>query len=300
MSKAYVRDGLYYYVLPTGVSTPMMRVSGPFTWRYVGQQLFADQPTRHRPAEWAPTNRSAHAPMSDAYFGVGRTTGVDGLGRRWILNGVDTDEFLRMKREQDQADLFEPGRRDVHRNDVATPPDPDDDTSFLVPLSWETMFCGQDDPTEHDLTDYSGDPFETVDPPMNDRQRKIVWFDAIDGQCSGTMVDDRWILSAAHCLADGSGNPQPVGSIRVCTLGNLDRYASGSHRATCGHATPDSVAVIGPDFDGTVSPTNDFAVFQFDTSPDPALFVPVPPKRRGSLTDTSLYRHVAATHALAA
>ncbi len=32
----------------------------------------------------------------------------------------------------------------------------------------------------------------------------------------------------------------------------------------------------------------------------PALFVPVPPKRRGSLTDTSLYRHVAATHALAA
>ncbi len=33
---------------------------------------------------------------------------------------------------------------------------------------------------------------------------------------------------------------------------------------------------------------------------DPALFVPVPPKRRGSLTDTSLYRHVAATHALAA
>ncbi len=33
---------------------------------------------------------------------------------------------------------------------------------------------------------------------------------------------------------------------------------------------------------------------------EPALFVPVPPKRRGSLTDTSLYRHVAATHALAA
>jgi hypothetical protein len=96
--------------------------------------------------------------------------------------------------------------------------------------------------------------------PTNENQRKLLLLAV--GSCSGVMVDDEWMLTAAHCV-------QEAYLTQVwCTMENLDENTSGSYSATCSDWT---ARTTDPDWADDPTPENDYAVIRLRYPPSPSV-----------------------------
>lgn len=172
---------------------------------------------------------------ADAYFGVGTARRIDRYGRTWVLDYVDVEAARTVRAENDAAadalfGMTEPG---VDEANPGIEYNPDAGVEQLViPMSWDTIGCsGVDKYFDHSG---NGPITQSTVVPMNERQRKIVKiFDPSGLVCSGAMVDDFTVLTAAHCMTNTSGVEYNATSFMVCSMENLDENTTGIFQADC-------------------------------------------------------------------
>ncbi|MCK6508178.1 serine protease, partial [Myxococcota bacterium] len=193
------------------------------------------------------------------YFGVGSAQRLDMYGRRWVLVYVDYDRALEMREEYDREveALFgaEEGERAVAAWE--TPADAGV-ARTLEPTSYSDWRCTYGTSYRTARLDLDGAELDPVAAPLAGTGRKVMHL--ANGSCSGTMVDDEWLLTAAHCVNDDR-------LYQVwCTIENLDENTSGGSSAQCSTWYERAVA---PAWDFSIGEPDqaDFAVVRLITPP---------------------------------
>jgi hypothetical protein len=226
-------DGLWWwYELPADRIPAAPVVEGALTWRYAGQARFEVDPTPAGPG-WSRVPQQVRTRLDDdpaAYLGVGTQTRTDGDGRLWVLESVDVpaayDAIDTYDAEVRSMFGLEPGIEDAPGVGV---PEDAGRARYGVPNGWTHTDC--DTTTSgYELVQWSGAMLGPITTAFNDRQRKIVLLlrygnGALQSTCSGVMVDDRWLLTSAHCAASSTAVYAPS-SFVACTYGNLQTGAT--------------------------------------------------------------------------
>lgn len=255
IKREYSEDGeTYTLALPDGVETTDYDFDGPFTWVYAGQATFASKPEAPE-GHWSQVPDVVYTSMDidpEGYFGVGTQQKIDKYGRRWILDAVDVDAAAAMINGYNEAVEAEFGREEsiAERTGVEYPEDAGK-WRYHIPNAWTAQNCDSD--SSYEIQEYSYDDLDLVSGTLNERQKKIVIIWGQNGNCSGTMVDTEWVLTAAHCTASGSSEYNPS-TFTVCTWENLQ---SG---AVCYDV--DENRTFGNSYNGDVE--DDYAVLRID------------------------------------
>lgn len=173
-------------------------------------------------------------PDPDAYFGVGHAIRIDSLGREWLLIAVDAARVAEKRSEYDAlvAELFgeEPGDR---LEAAWVQPENAGEVERGMATSWHKWRCTVGGVEGWYLFEPEDDPVFDVAWPMNARQRKMMFLASDDGDfgygsyCSGVMVDDDTILTAAHCVNN------PATDQYWCNMGNLDIHSLPDGTSLC-------------------------------------------------------------------
>ncbi|MCK6505241.1 S1 family peptidase [Myxococcota bacterium] len=269
IERVYVDEGHFYYALPADLDTPAEVTEGALTWAYDGQELFAEEREEPLASETIVPDLvlTGMDPDPEVYFGVGSAERLDVYGRRWVLVHVDYDKAQELREEDDREveALFgaEEGERAVAAWE--TPPDAGV-ARTLEPMTYSSWRCwyGSDYLTAR--LDLDGAELDPVDAPLDGTGRKVLHL--ATGSCTGTMVDDEWMLTAAHCVNE------PARYQVWCTHENLDENTSGSGAAQCSTWVE---RAADPDWDWDLGEPDhaDYAVVRLITPPTAVGWMPI-------------------------
>ncbi|MEO0972511.1 MAG: trypsin-like serine protease [Pseudomonadota bacterium] len=202
-------DGTYSYGLPSSVATPPNRTEQGVTWRYDGQERFAYEFEERRPvnvaagADATPGTRDTHTQL------IG-SLAVDEYGRRWVAVDVQADGVKAALAAYDAAVAARFGLEPDHGGATSNPAQAraPEEAGTYTPHTWYSTNCDSD--SEKEIRRWNSDNRDLSATPMTDRQEKSVLVllsaDNSTFACSGTMVDDEWLLTAAHCVTRPNGN----------------------------------------------------------------------------------------------
>ncbi|MCA9625840.1 MAG: trypsin-like serine protease, partial [Myxococcales bacterium] len=207
-------DGTYSLELDASFDPGERVVKGAFVYEYVGQARYAyegeavsgPQTYVHDPKTLSPREQLMQTQVEDAE------------GRLWKLVDVGPvaarsadDERATMKEgavedaEPDRADAD-----DLARDEVAEPARGDVLTWY--PTSWDKRDC--DGNGDQDWWIWDSDNRDVISSPSAPRQRTAVRITNSAGSCSGTILRDRWVLTAAHCTYNQNGTVASSYSVR--------------------------------------------------------------------------------------
>lgn len=211
-------DGTWSYRLPSGFD-PAVRIRGSLlTWRYAGQARHSLEPRFGGTRYWT---SQAQAPVSaaDQVFQMRR---VDRLGRIWKVDAIDEAAWARVNRP-DPAEVAADARSRWARTPRVLDAEPPPGTVVpWLPMAWDHQSCvaggGFFQPNEAHFWD--GDGRNQIFSGHNARQSTAVMVRNTTATgvsvCSGVILKQKQVLTAAHCVSDNSNNPVPVGQVQVC------------------------------------------------------------------------------------
>lgn len=141
----------------------------------------------------------------------------DRVGRLWLVNEIYP--VAATPPGEDESPMVAPGDHAAPAFEGSAIPLLSDPFVALE-TTWSHSDCVSD---PYDLSDhgaFDGDSRIEVDFAFR-AQRAVVLIRTSAGLCSGTLLDSDYVLTAAHCLVDDSYDDVAVGSIDVCSYGNL-------------------------------------------------------------------------------
>lgn len=207
------------------------------SWRMVGQVRPADRSDERRgPIHYVHKKKAGLSPLQQ----VMNTVKEDTEGRRYAIDAVSDQ----VKRELSLRDASPQGG-EAEDLDAPAPGTP----MTVHPLSWDKRDCNADG--DDDWFVWDTDNRNVVSSPSAPRQRTAVRITSTAGQCTGVILRDRWVLSAAHCTYTASG------------------VAAGSYsvRNWAGESVGVSLVFRGPGYDeSSFDPEDDYVLLKLSAS----------------------------------
>ncbi|MEM6927660.1 MAG: trypsin-like serine protease [Myxococcota bacterium] len=248
-------DGTYSYDHAAAYAGPLTRVQGPLTLQHVGPARYAHHPS---PVGLNSATPIAEWPESDATSPLDALIGqvvVDEHDVAWQIVAVDAAQARARVRDYNDwvvaqsneveapaSALLLPGQEDPN-----PPPDFDptqnleEPDGFVDPEGYTKKTCGSSpgtskrhdwDPGSLTVLDANSATSRYVDDPVV----HIKWFFDDDPnedpyECTGTLFDDRHVLTAAHCIYDDetgtTANPRDVVAIQSPFKGSAGSIVAG-------------------------------------------------------------------------
>jgi V8-like Glu-specific endopeptidase len=198
------------YALPTGFDPSIALTGKLVTWRYAGQARFAHDPQ-------PPTSTRYHVVQRDVPTDHDREVAtmrrVDALGRIWKIESVDRSSWEALNQPH-------PAEREGDEPSAMTRElEPDLEPSTIVPwkpMSWSHLNC--DGITGKDTHLWDGESRGAITSNFTDRQQTAVQVITNGGRCSGVILKQDEILTAAHCVSDDNNNYVPNNTVSVCRI----------------------------------------------------------------------------------
>lgn len=211
------KDGTYSFALPEGFD-PEVRLRGRIlTWRYAGQARYAHKPEPvSGPRVWEVPEPKKESP-EDLVRAMKR---IDYLGRIWKVEEIDHEAWKKVIEEANKSSEEsegEPGAKEREH-------EPDWEPGTKVewwPQSWTHSNCDGRPNPRRETHLWEGESRSRVTGTFNNQEASVVrvtntMSTGQESTCTGTILGQRQILTAAHCVSDNSNNPVPTGQVRVC------------------------------------------------------------------------------------
>lgn len=212
-------DGTYSLTIaPENVPPAEETWDGALAWTYTGQAILSDEALEGGKEYFYETmeRRTARDELM-------ATTRVDSVGRAWMVSSIDDS-------------LACGGAADC---DLDAPPSlvQDDDFGTWEPAGWTHTSCsglapGTGVTLTENFSHFDGDDHDMVltDTYTPEQKTSVAVYhwgpletretDAIDLECTGTLVTSGTVLTAAHCVTNEQGVEFNPSHMAVCTRGN--------------------------------------------------------------------------------
>lgn len=208
-------DGSYYFDSDIAVGTVVD--DGIALWEFTGYSGFVDElrvpETFSFVAE--PDLRSPFERMFDVIR-------VDRLGRAWRIVAVD-ERATEARLLAFTSEHEETAARSLDELKVPLQPSPLDveeagQTVTWQPQSWVHENC-LGPPIEMENHTWEGEGRTPIGLSHSRQERAAIRVFGPAGTCTGTLIDNDEVLTAAHCVVDCSNNAVPFTSVTVCLDG---------------------------------------------------------------------------------
>jgi len=259
------KDGSWSHRLPRKFDKNMLLKGKLVTWRYVGQAHFSDNPQPATSPRQYVVRPSVKLSLRQRLKQLKR---IDAQGRIWKVAAVDMNRwkasFSTAGAELEKDNFVRSSRLQPIDRKIAN-----GTIESWTPMSW-TAISNCDDEHGKDLYLWDGDSRLALNPLNYTRRQQAavnVSSTMLSGSymiqklCSGVIVAQNRILTAAHCVNDDENHLVPASSVNVCQDKNRDGVTRRECLTASGIDVPDSYS--GGDGKGRGSdPGDDWAIIE--------------------------------------
>ncbi len=179
-------------------------LNGVITWEYLGQATYVWDENQGVPQR-IDYNDLPEDDATDTLTRLMRSEMEDQYGRLFMARDVNYERLQELIAAYEQkVDHVMGLERPAPHRGAADLDDPDPTSGVQTPLTWYRN--DQDGDGDDDRFRWNSDDREIITEPLTTRQEKTVLTWRSGSSCTGVLVGDEWVLSAAHCHKTDAGN----------------------------------------------------------------------------------------------